>query len=53
MPHVNKFLAYCERELLEYLQDRHETDGNFDLADIEGYRQLSQPQKDEVAIKFQ
>jgi hypothetical protein len=52
MPRVNELLACCEQQLLEYLQDRHETDREFDLSDIEGYRRLSQPQKDEVAIKF-
>ena len=52
MVDVGEFLAWNDADLLAYLQENKQADGSVNMSYIRGFEELSEEQKDELAIKF-
>jgi hypothetical protein len=52
MAKVNDFLAWNDADLFAYLQENKQPDGSVDMSHVKGFEELSEEQKDELAVKF-
>jgi hypothetical protein len=52
MVDANEFLAWNDEDLLAYLQENKQPNGDVDISRIAGFEQLSEEQKEKLAFRF-